>query len=128
MLVVDTGVHHGDVDVGTGETEVPCTHWIETGVAGFDGRRLNVAVEHDVAVALDHDHVLKRCELSDHTDVQLTQKDCVYRFNDVDHAEFQGLELSEMVLGDLSTVGQTDTGDALKGLQAVVDTVSVLVE
>jgi len=58
VFVVHTRVNHGDVHVLPGKAEVPCTHGIEGGIARLDRRGLDVAVEHDVAVALHHNDVV----------------------------------------------------------------------
>ena len=128
MFVIDTRVHHGDVDVGTGEAEVPRTHGVETGIAGFDSRRLNVAVEDDVSIALDHDHIIKVSELEGQRGIKLAKQDRIHGFNDINDGQVHAFKDCKMNIADLDTVGQSDTGCALKGLQTVVNIVSVLIK
>ena len=128
MFIIDTRVHHGDVDVGTGEAEVPRTHGVEGGIAGFDSRRLDVAVEDEVTVALDHDHIIKVSELEGQRSIELTKQDGIHGFNDIHDGQVHAFKDCKVNVADLDTVGQPDTGCALKGLQTVVDIVSVLVK
>ena len=128
MFVVHPRVDHGDVDVFASEAEVPRTNGIEGRVSSLDGRRLDVAVEHDVAVAFHHDHVLERSELEHERRIDLTQQHGINRFNDVNHAEIVGGEFSQVTVVDVHAVGEADPCGADVRFEAVVDSVAILVE
>ena len=128
VFVVHTRVDHGDVHVLTGKAEVPRAHGVEGGVARLNRRCLDVAVEHDVAVALHHDHILKGSELEGQRSVNLTEQDGINGFNDINHAEIHRCKVGQMTFVDLDAVGEANAGGADVGFQTVVDGVSVLIE
>ncbi len=128
VFVVHTRIDHGDVHVLPGKAEVPCAYGIEGGVARLDRRRLNVAVEDDVAVALHHHDIVKGGELEGQRSVNLAEQNGINGFDDINHAEVHRCKVGQMPLVDLDAVGKANAGRADVGFQTVVDGVSVLIE
>ncbi len=128
VFVVHARVDHGDVNAFAGISQVPGAHGIEGGIASLDRRCLDVAVEGDLPVTLNHDHIVQRGKLGHHGGVHLTEEHGVHRLNHVNHRQIQRFERLEMVLIDLRAVRQPDARRTNEGLEAVVDAVAIQVK
>ena len=104
VFVVDTRIDHCDVDASTADTQVPCTHWVDRGVACFNRRSLHIAVKHHAAVMFDHDNVREAGQGWGEVYINLTQQNCVHRFNHIIDGQVERLEIRNVKVVDRNAI------------------------
>jgi len=65
MFIINTRIDHGDYNTISSHTQVPCTG-IERRVSSLYSRCLNISVEVNFTVSLNHDHIVKLSQRFDH--------------------------------------------------------------
>ena len=128
MFVIDACVNHCNVNACSRNTEVPSTHWVETGVAGFDCWSLNIAVENNVTVFFNHHHIIKCSKRRGQRRIDLAQEDSIHCFKNIDHIEAQVCQRSKMSIGYIGLIDQCCAGDTDSRFYRVVYFVPVLVQ
>ena len=91
MFIIHTSVDHSDVDASTAYAQIPRALRIDRGVARFDSRRLNIAVEHHGTIVFDHHNIGEACKCWGKSSINLAKKHSVHRFNDVIDSQVERL-------------------------------------